>query len=250
VLTRDNKPFFAVWAVVAATVALGGLVVATVASLPRNATATSSLIKPQPQAVDARPYLGMLGLSAEALAAAGVTPQQAGRVMVNLRAYMNGDGAGLQATIDAWGTANTTADRSRRGVQSSKGRVDELEAANGALATALAAKQSAINSAFSAAVAELDGAVADTLVRIRTNKGQGVPVQYLVADRTGPQWRKLRDALSQRGIMLKRGEPLDEFNAAIVSQADGEVAVSTAANLLATNLEGVKQAMAGDGQVP
>ncbi|MDP1662698.1 MAG: hypothetical protein Q8L55_12360 [Phycisphaerales bacterium] len=227
-----------------AVVAIAGLVTLTIANLPRSASTSTNTANTRGQLVlTAGSYLDVVGLSPDALAAAGVTAEQAGVVFANLQAHLSGDGSGLQDAIDAWGVANRDADMARRSVRAGKGTVEDMNAKDGTLAAALAAKQSAINNATAAAASQLDNNVIETLARIKANRPQNVPVQYLVVDRTGEQWRQLRDALSQKKQRDTFGAQLDPDAATIIADANSDPAVFTAATNVANNLASVQQAM-------
>jgi hypothetical protein len=241
---NTRKTLGAAQLVAVAGIAVGALLMLTVANLPRNASNTSITVKKKNQLVlSGGRYLDVLGLSPDALAAAGVTSQQAGVIATNLQDYLDGDGSGLQDAIDAWGAANRDADMARRAVQSGKGDVETASSLNSALASALAAKNSAINATVAAAAGQLDNSVLEALARIKANRHQNVPVQYLVIDRTAEQWRQLRDALSQKKFRDSVGAGLDADAAAIISDADADTAVSTAVGRVVSNLAAIKAAM-------
>ncbi|HYD02209.1 MAG TPA: hypothetical protein VEB22_13360 [Phycisphaerales bacterium] len=241
---NTQKTLGAAQLIVVSVIAGAGLVAATVGMIParapnavntRNATTTSLV---------ALHYLGVVGLEADAMAAAGVSAGQAEVVMENLQDHLGGDGSQLQTVIDTWGEAYRTADLARRAVQSSKGSVDALTAANSALTTAASAKQAAISAAFTAAVDGLDEAVVQRLATIHANRAQNVPAQYLVVNRTAEQWRQLRDALSHKNQRATLGAQADAEVASFIADADADTPVSAAAGRIASNLAAIQAAIA------
>lgn len=238
-----KKRLGAVRAVALLLVALTGLAFAAVGTLSGAASRSAAAKKLDPPALGARNYLGVLGLSADALAAAGVNAGQIGTLIDDLQEHLSGDGSGLQSAINAWGAANREADLARRDLLAGKGSTENAATKNTALASALAAKQSAINAAFAAATSQLDPAVIARLETIRANRPQDVPTQYLVVDRTGIQWRQLRDALSQKRQRDAVVLALDSDAANTIADADADNAVSAAAARIASNLAGIQEAL-------
>ena len=223
-------------------VAIAGIATATVASLPGNAS-RNVLRRPDPIPLVAAHYLDVLGLSPDSLAAAGLSAEQAAQIKANLKEHFDGEGANLQTVIDRWGSAYRAADLSRRAVQSGKGTVEDLTAKDAALATALAAKNAAIDAAASAALDQIDGGVVQALARIKANRPNNVPVQYLLVDRTEEEWRQLRDALSHQQTREAAGRELDADAVSVVAQADAQPATVAAAAAVANNLAAIRQAM-------
>lgn len=238
-----KKTLGAVRIVALIAVSLAGIVTATFASLPR--TTAASVKKPDPIPLVARNYLDVLGLSPDALAAAGLNAGQAAQINANLQEHFDGEGAGLQRVIDTWGAAHRDADMARRAVQSGKGTVDDLTAKNATLATTLSNKTSAINAAFAAALGQTDNAIIEKLARIKANRPMNVPVQYLLTDRTEEEWRQLRDALSHKKQRDADTPPResDPDAVAIISNANAEPATVAAAAGVASNLAGILAAM-------
>ena len=222
-------------------VAIAGVATATVASLPKSAAI--KIKKPEPAPLIASHYLDVLGLSPDALAAAGLNAEMAAQIKENLQAHLTGNGAGLAAAIDAWGAAHRDADLAHRAVQSSKGTVENMTAKQAALASALSAKNSALNAATAAALDQFDANIVTTLARIKANRPYNVPVQYLLVDRTDEQWRQLRDALSHRKTREHLGREMDADAVTIIANADAQPATVAAAAAVSENLTGIQQAM-------
>lgn len=238
---RVKNALGAVQIVALTAVALAGMAAATVASMPKgSATLTKN---PAPAPPVAAHYLDALGLSPDALAAAGLSAGQAAQIKDNLEEHFREMGPGLQAAIDTWGDARRAEDTARRAVQSGKGTVEDLAARGAALATALANKNSAINAAAAAALNRIDNAAVERLARIKANRPMNVPAQYLVTDRTQEQWRRLRDALSHKKQRDALGRESDADAAAIISDANAEPATAAAAAGIAGNMAGIRQAM-------
>lgn len=237
---RIKKTLGAVQMLVVIAVAVAGMVTATVVSIPKRVNVPKTV---SPPPLVARNYLDVLGLSPDALAAAGLNASQAGQIKANLEAHFEGNGAGLQAAIDAWGAAYRDADMARRAVQSSKGTVEDLTAKDAALATAATGKQLAINAAVAAALDQIDNAVVDKLARIKANRPQNVPVQYLLTDRTEEEWRQLRDALSHKRTREAMSRDVDADATSVINNANAEPAAVEAAAGVANNLAAIQQTM-------
>jgi len=240
---KTKKTLGAAQVVLLAGIAGAGLVMATIATMPARPSAAVNTRNNATVSLNADNYVGVVGVEADALAAAGLSAGQAVALMENLQAHLGGDGAQLQGVIDAWGEAYRDADLARRSVQSGKGEVATLTAANTALATAAGLKQTAISAAFTAAVDGLDETVIQRLSTIHANRAQNVPVQYLVVNRTAEQWRQLRDALSHRDQRVRLGSQADAEVVSFIADADADPAVSAAAGRIASNLAAIQAAL-------
>jgi hypothetical protein len=238
---RIKRTFGAVQIVALIATALAAMVAATVASMPRSSA--TSMKRPDPAPPVAVHYLDVLGLSPDALAAAGLNAEQAAQIKENLDGHFEEMGLGLQGAIDAWGVAYREEDLARRAVQSGKGTVENLTAKSATLATALSNKNSAINAAAAAALDQIDNAVVEKLARIKANRPMNVPVQYLVTDRTQEQWRQLRDALSHKKQRDALSRESDADATTVINDANAEAATIAAAAGIASNLAGITAAM-------
>lgn len=222
-------------------VAIAGVATATVASLPKSAAIKVKKAEPAP--LIASHYLDVLGLSPDALTAAGLNAEMAAQIKVNLEAHLSSQGAGLATAIDAWGAAHREADLAQRAVQSSKGTVESMAARRTALASALANKDAAINAATTAALERFDSNIVATLARIKANRPNNVPVQYLLVDRTDEQWLQLSDALSQKRTREHLHREMDADAAAVIAEADAEPATIAAVAAVSSSLAAIRQAL-------
>lgn len=172
-----------------------------------------------PEAADL--LLRRLHITPDALAAAGVTPQQADGLLTAMPTLAPAnDRMSLinQATI-ALSQARERAVRAPR----------QADAGLPTVVQAQAALDGLLNDAFNAVVASLPVDRAEALRTIRANRERfNMPAYYLAANRSDAQWLALRTALAAQRIAARDGTPLNPRAQQTISEADGEPAVATA----------------------
>ena len=185
-----------------------------------------------------------VGLSADALAASGVSAQQASALVAALQAQY--DPATLASRDQAFVEAKQSRDRLARKVRSGLGGeadVTALARAETALTSATSARDGYLGTLRAAALGTVSPTVSAALQRIRANSGWGLPTQYLVKDRTEADWVALRDALATKRISEQDDE--EEFAASAQSRlaaVDAEAEIAAAKVALDTNIAAVQTA--------
>jgi len=183
-----------------------------------------------------------LGLGADTLAAAGVSSQQATALVTAV------EGAHAPATLasrdEAFIAAKQACDRLRRTVQGGRGSQEDVTAlrtAETTLADATASRDAYLASLRSSGLATLSEGQSTLVERIRANRIWALPTQYLVKDRSEPDWVRLRDSLASKRISEEDEE--EEFAASAQSHlaaVDAEAEVAAAKVNLDSNLAAVQ----------
>ncbi len=228
---------------VAVLLALGGMGLVAWTSVPSQR---------QPAAPDplSNPELGgtllRVGLSPEALAAAGFTATDARALVGRARSVLVEDIAGLRAADDARATCRRRVDGLERLVRSGLGSnqdLQDLAAARTALASAQTALAAALESARTYALGDgASPAGAAVLDRIRANGRWRFPTKYLCRSATEAEWVRLRDALSIRRQAQSEGGEVPAPTRQLLAAWDADAAVSAAAANLSARQAEVKTA--------
>jgi hypothetical protein len=213
----------------------------------------SDPIDPPPPPVNTV-FAGVLlrvGLGADVLAAAGISGEQVAALVAAVE--QNCDSATLASRDEAYIAARQTHDRLRRLIQSGKGTQEDVTArstAEATLNTATSARDSYLATARAAGLATVTAEQAARVTKIFANQKWGLPTQYLVKDRTEPEWVALREALAAKRISeqdedeplaqsaqeyLAAADAVSEVAAAKVSLDAGIASVQTAWNLAASD---------------
>lgn len=185
-----------------------------------------------------------VGLGADTLAAASITSAQVPALVQAVEGAHSA--ATVQSRDDAYVAARQTHDRLRRLVQSGKGTqsdVASLRAAEESLTNATSARENHLASLRTAALGTLSAGQVALVERIRANRTWGLPVQYLVKDRTEPEWVALRDALAAKRIAEE--DPEESFPQSArdyLAAADAVSEVATAKVNLDSNIAAVQTA--------
>ncbi len=184
---------------VAVALALGGMVLVAWTSVPSQRQPAAP---PPLSNSELGVTLLRVGLSPEALTAAGFTATDARALVGRARSVLGEDIAGLRAADDTLATGRRRVDGLERLVRSGLGRdqdVQDLAAARTALASARTAQAAALESVRTYALGDgASPAGAAVLDRVRGNGRWRFPTQYLCRSATEAEWVRLRDALSIR----------------------------------------------------
>lgn len=185
--------------------------------LPKNA-APATMTRPASIATNARPWLGVLGLDVDALAAAGVNAEAASVMLADLQEHLDEHGEDFVASIDAHNAVLKQADSDTRMIQAGKRPADNVVTANAAAyASALADRDARRTAAINAASTRLPEGAKALLAVIRSNAGREVPPAYLTVSRTDAEWVAVRDALIAERQAAERGESLSGEVASFLS---------------------------------
>lgn len=237
---------------IAAVLGMGGAGVATMsgfffAKSANIALPTSRELPRTSTAVSLVRALTSAGLEPKALAASGVSSQQATALVDAGAAALTDQGIDVGRSVDAVLAATNDVDRLESQVRSTSGTreqrealVASLNAARTTLTNAQSARDTAIASFIAAATAGLNEQQKASLATIRANHDREVPVQYKTVNHTDSEWVRLREAFSASRIASQRGEQPSASVAEVMSQADANV--STAASNVSKNLASVNTA--------
>ena len=185
------------------------------------------------------------GVSPEFLAAIGVTGQGATTIRGRVDATVADQGANLQAADAALVSARQTLAALQTQLHTTA-NVDPaaLAAAQAAVTSAIASRQSALQAVQSELLAQ--DLTADQLATLaalaRNNAHHKLPIQYLVVDRSDAQWIDLRDALAAIAIAARDGTTPNDHATQTAAAADADPAVAAAAANLASLLAAVDAA--------
>lgn len=186
------------------------------------------------------------GLSPQSLTAAGVTSEVEVVAVVNrVKNHLAGSPEAVKAAFEAMGTARQAVADLERSIQSGTAGGEALQALGAArtnLQTAIGNRDTVIAGIYNAGVNNLDETQRTVLARIRNNgENWNCPTEFLVIDRSEPNWVTLVAELAHERIAAKRGTAVDQDVQAALTVARNEPTVSLALSRLATSLAGVQQ---------
>jgi len=197
--------------------------------------------------IDPSSWLCKVGLDPVNLTAAGVASNEVAGLVSDASTYIGDHSAALDAAEARLQTAQGEFDRLDQLVVSGHSNEQDRTAYAAAI-TELAAARTGLNSArdslFAAATANLNNAKRDALATLRQNAKREVPVQYRLTERSNQQWATLRNALANQRISARYEVSADPTLATVCSNANAENATSAAAINLTNNLAAVKSAWA------
>lgn len=224
-VTSRALPMKSIWPLVTAlTLPVTGFTEVSYAQPPGGAAPTSGNVER---------WAGRLGITAEALCAAGV-PASAlsafvGRVRdVELQRkpaieVADEEASAARAALDAVMT-----DRSG----SPADRAAAVTAARSRLAAATAAVRVQESTAFEDCIEDLAEASREALRTIRRNAGHPLPIAYLMVDRSPAEWKALGEALRRARVATSLGQTIDPLDNVTISSAESHPAVAAAQALL------------------
>lgn len=199
---------------------------------------------PPPANTEFAGILLRIGMGADVLAASGMTSEQVATIVGAVESAYSAPT--LVSLDEAFMSAKRTHDTLRRTVQSGKGSaqdVTNLRAAEVTLAQATASRDDYLTNLRRGAMTRATAEQAATLERIQANKGWQLPVQYLVKDRSEPEWVALRDTLAARDIAERDPEETFPDSAReALARVDAEAEVAQAKVAHDSNLAGVQTA--------
>ncbi len=192
-------------------------------------------------------------LAPEALAAAGLSAEEADGVC-SLMLLQSADHElvdAVQAATAAYSRALQAAGTPRRaGPGPGQEHEGEQPASASARAENLADSRAMLDglldTVWSAATTGLDADKKARLARIRSNQAAGwnLPAPYLVVERTGEDWKRLRSALATKHFVDHGGPVFPHTDTTIVATAHADPDVAAARQGLDLNLEPIQAAWA------
>lgn len=246
-----NKPG-RVLIVTIACVAGASAVAASVALAARSASLMRARSSLQPPAEASRAVVAAtlvrIGLGPDALAAVGVQANATAPIFSNLRSHLaeaQGDLLQAETTYMRAQQQLATAEEAIRTQGAGARAPQELESLRAALTSAASARDTLVAAAFTASTVSLTEQQTAALRTIRGNRGKWeLPLEYLTVDRTEAEWVALREALTNQRVSLARGETPNSTCLELVSSAQNDNRVSTAAVALQSNRDAVTTAWA------
>ncbi len=239
-------------AVAATAVVVVGLVAVTSLSRSASKLSPSATSSPRPALfvpatnAELAVVLHTLGLDPATLAAAGVTPGETTTLVGNMRSHLSTHMDGFRSADNDCGAARNEYDRLLRLVQAGLAGQEDRTAwatAPGTLSTAIAARQSLRDAAFTAAADGLSGAKVSAITTARANHASwDLLLPHMFTNREQVDWVTLRDALSNQRIAAKHGDSTDPAAQGIIMAADAQPATALARANLEANLATVTAA--------
>jgi hypothetical protein len=213
------------------------------ARLGAAAAASPPATMSMPTSADVASTMIRAGLSAEALTAAGVTAQQVDGVVAAFQSAVAASPQLLPTADAAYAAAKTESDRLRRLIESGQsGEVSQYQSQVQALATAMAERQSALDTFTSSAVAGLTQTQRTDLTALQGNRDWEVPLEFEIVERTEQEWVALRKALDNEKVCAKYGTAPSVSQQALLATLRANQKVALAKANLETNGSAVEAA--------
>lgn len=233
---------------IAGAAALGALTYSGIASLapavaPAPAAPRVSLLPAEIEPLtdqELAAALTRLRLDAQSLAATGFSEAQTTALVGRVRTHLTEHIQELRDADSSWAQKRRERDRLEGKIRSgtqAQGDIERLATARAELASATLARQEVLDAILSAAGSQVGGPALATLSTLRANAASwDVPVQYLAATRTEPEWMALRGALAHDRISTKLGEEPDPAVRQLLLGVQSEPAIAAATSNLSSNL--------------
>lgn len=227
-----------------AAAALLGATLVSIADPPPGSQSSSNSSTTTPPAREPTVVAWLAGesIDATALAAVGASASETTALVTAAKAYLVDHGAALNAARSAVATAKKALRDAEAAPKSESSSAAAVEAARQTLSEAQDAFDTA-RSAFRTAV--LQGLSSDKrllLDAVKRNRPTGLPLKYLVTDRSEAEAVRLRDALADRKIAEQREQEPSSTALSVIASADSDPAVATASVNLEMNLDAVRAA--------
>jgi hypothetical protein len=210
---------------------------------------------PDPSAMPSEPPAGSVvastlircGLSAEALAAAGVDAAEATGMRAAILARLETHGSALTNATEALVAARATHESLRRSLDGAASQSESAQLTQAALAVANAeaALSSVVASFAEHAESPISSEKRGLLASIRGNAGRGLPETYLVRAWTDEEVVELRDALATERIAIKQDEAVPSEIAGYLAGVRSTPSIAAAIANSNSNLAAVRAALAG-----
>lgn len=234
---RTITPFFLV-------LALAGVLVILVLTLqPEQRAGAQS--EPPVSATDIEVALHRLHLDPRPLAAAGLSQADTQDVVNEVQSQLENDPDLLSAPdaeCAALRSQTQALHRSIQGGNYTQNDIDQYNQLTSDYDTAMANRQSVLDTLFNDATANLTTDEKSTLQTIRSNSHWAIDTPYQCVNRTQVQWVQLRRALHAVRIADASGESADPDAQDVVDNADADPDVANAAGNIDTSLALVQSA--------
>lgn len=203
-----------------------------------SSSSSSSSVRARLTTPGVQAWLVRVGLTPKALAAAGVSAGATTTLVGDAVDHLAQHGQELAAADEARILAHNEVNHLERAViggPASANDVAALNAARTTLASAEAQFNTAAQDLFTSATGGLEQSQVMALANIRSNGHWSVPTEFMVTNRTEPQWVALRDALASKRIALREGREVDGHALQIIAEATDPATASAAASLAHLN---------------
>jgi hypothetical protein len=200
------------------------------------------------QTEQVRSILVRAGLGADVLTAAGVTSQDVPAILESAMDEASSMSSSLADADDDVRSSRQNRDRLLRVVQAGSAteqQKSDFATAAAALATAEAARATALDAVFLAATGEMGESQSRIATRIRANRHWSLPLHHLAVAtdaRTESDWIELRDALSRKATVEQCGEEECSTSNAVIATSESITDVAAAKSSLASNSAAVASA--------
>lgn len=179
-----------------------------------------------------RVLIARLGLSAEAVTAAGLDAGQVTAVIERLRAKYADFVPALEMAANSQHAAGIESERLRAKIVAGRGSDADVAALAASNAQAASASRS-LAAAQEAIMGDLQSIVGAQQIRsIGTIQGNhswnGIPLHFRVVTRSEAEWVALRNAIASRDVSARRGESPSSSSLAVISAAESDGAVVAA----------------------
>lgn len=203
--------------------------------------------EPPPPAVVTRlgGDLSRAGLSATALTAAGASSAEIATVVSDANDAIEASPTTVQQYDAAYQAARRSYDALRRKVRSglaSAQEVTECQNCKTSLQQAESNRDSMLDTIFEAGTQSLTAAQQTALANIRANRIWELATEYLVVNRSQPEWVALGDALAVKRIAEKESQSVPPLSAALLAKEDADPAIAAARTNISTYLAPVQTA--------
>lgn len=215
----------------------GGIATLAVLSFTtsRSTHATAAVaVKHVVSSADVKRWVLSLGLDPETLTAAGVTTMQLSTLVQQATDY-------LETHSDDLRQAQSAAAAALKAAASSK-EPEQAASLKAAADAAVANRDTKVSAFFAATTNGLSAEVIAAIHAIKANRSTGLPMKFLVKNRSPEEWASIRDSMAALKTAADRGEPVPSEAESIVSTASNDPAVSAADSRLATSLAAMKTA--------
>ena len=231
-------------AIIVALIAIVVLIVTSASFEPTNVTASAATMA-EPTPSDLEVALLRADLGPEALTAAGALATDVTTLVTAAQQYMTLNPGVLDSADAAFADARVDVDQLTRLIRSGQGTaqdVQDLGTAQAAMSSAETQRDGVLDAVVTAGAALFTPGEQQTLATIKANSSWDLPIEFLVVNRTEPDWVLLRECLANERIAAAEGEAADPDCQTTLTQLRGDPAVITATNNLTMNLAAVTAA--------
>ncbi len=183
------------------------------------------------------------GLGPDALAASGVAASEVAGVVTDVQDYIDGNSTALSDADSVYLAAQQSVESLKKLVRSGKATaqdVADLATAQSLLDAAGANREAALDDLFDAGVDGLTVAQNTALANVRANDHWGLPIEFLVKNRTDQGWLDLSEALTNERVSAEEGISASPACVTLLLSERSDSAVAAAKTAYDTNRSAVQ----------